>query len=60
MKRQLSEWEKIITNETIDKRVNFQNIQAAYTAQYQKNKQSNQKVGKRPKETFLLRRHTDG
>ena len=29
-------------------RINFQNIQAAHTTQYQK-KKSNQKVGKRPK-----------
>ena len=28
-------------------------MQAAHTAQYQKNKQPNQKVGKRPKQTFL-------
>ena len=41
-------------------RVNFQNIQAAHTAQYQKNKQPNQKVGKRSKQTFLQRRHIDG
>ena len=41
-------------------RINFQNIQAAHTSQCQKNKQPNQKVGKRPKQTFLQRRHTDG
>ena len=41
-------------------RINFQNIQADHTSQYQKNKQTNQKVGKRPKQTFLQRRHTDG
>ena len=35
-------------------------MQAAHTTQYQKNKQPNQKVGKRPKQTFLQRRHTDG
>ena len=29
-------------------------------SQYQKNYQPNQKVGRRPKETFLQRRHTDG
>ena len=40
--------------------MNLQNIQAAHAAQYQKNKQSNQKVGKRPKQTFPQRRHTDG
>ena len=41
-------------------RINFQNIQAAHTPQYQKNKQPNEKVGKRPKQSFLQRRHTDG
>ena len=55
VKRQCSEWEKIIANETI----NFQNIQTAHTTQYQKNKQLNQKVGKRPKQMCLQRRHTD-
>ena len=30
-------------------KVNFQNIKSAHTTQYQKNKQPNQKVGKRPK-----------
>ena len=34
-------------------RISLQNIQAAHAAQYQKNKQPNQKVGKRPKQTFL-------
>ena len=41
-------------------RINFQNIQTAHTSQHQKNKHPNQKVGKRPKQTFLQRRHTDG
>ena len=45
VKRQPSEWEKIRANETTD-RINFQNIKAAHTTQYQKNKQLNQKVGK--------------
>ena len=40
--------------------INFQNIQAAHTTQYQKNKQPNQKVGKISKQTFLQRRHTGG
>ena len=35
--RQPSEWEKVIANETAD---NFQNIQAAHTTQWWKNKQS--------------------
>ena len=37
----------------------LQNIQTVHTAQYQKNKQPNQKMGKRPQQTFLQRRHTD-
>ena len=41
-------------------RINLQNIQAAYTTQYQKNKQPSQKVGKSPKPTFLQRKYTDG
>ena len=46
-------------------KINFQNIQAAHTTQYQKQThtkktQPNQKVGKRPKQTFLQKRHTDG
>ena len=46
VKRQPSEWEKLIANEASDK-INFQNIKAAHTTQYQKNQQPNQKVGKR-------------
>ena len=41
-------------------KINYQNIQAAPTTQCQKNKQPNQKVEKRPKQTFLQRRHADG
>ena len=37
--------------------INFQNT---LTAQYQKNKQFNQKISRRPKQTFLQRRHTGG
>ena len=40
-------------------RINLKNIQVAHAAQYQKNKQTNKKEGKRPKQTFLQRRHTD-
>ena len=47
-KRQLSEWEKIFANEATD-RINLQNIQAGHAAQYQKNKQPNPKMGRRPK-----------
>jgi len=41
-------------------RSNFQNTQTAHATQYQKNKQPNQKVGNRHKQTFLQRRHADG
>ena len=40
-------------------RINFQNMQAAHTTPCQKNKPPHQKVGKRPTQTFLQRRHTD-
>ena len=59
-KRQPSEWEKIIVNETTDKGLISKIYKAAHTTQCQKKKQPNQKVGKRPKQTFLQRRHIDG
>ena len=59
VKRQLSEWEKIIANETIDKGL-ISKIYKQLIQQCPKSKQPNQKVGKRPKQTFLQRRHTDG
>ena len=34
-------------------------MQAAYTNQHQKDKQPNQKTGRKPKQTFL-QRHIDG
>ena len=55
VKRQPSGWNKIITKEKNWWIINFQNMQAAHTTQYQKNKQAHQKVGKRPKQTFLQR-----
>ena len=39
-------------------RINFQNIKPVHTTEYQENKQPNKKVGRRPKQTFLQRRHT--
>ena len=41
-------------------RINLQNLQAAHAAQYQKNKQPNPKMSRRPKQTFLQWRYTDG
>ena len=39
--------------------INLQNIQAAHTAQDQNNQKPNQKLDRRPKQTFLQRRDTD-
>ena len=44
MKRQPSEWEKIFVNDATDK-----GLQAAHAAQYQRNKQPNPNLGRRPK-----------
>ena len=42
--------------------INFQNAETAHNTKKLKNKQTNtnQKMGIRPKETFLQRGHTDG
>ena len=40
--------------------LNFQNIQTVHTTQQQKNKKPYSKMGRRPKQTFLQRRNTDG
>ena len=52
VKRQPSELEKIIANETTDK--------GLISKLYKQLIQPNPKVGKRPKQTFIQRRHTDG
>ena len=57
VKRQPSEWEKIIANETTDK--GLISKMHIYNSMLE-NKQPNQKVGKKPKQAFLQRRHTDG
>ena len=49
---------KIIVNEATEK-IHLKNIQATPTAQFQKNKWPNQKMGQRTKQIFLQRRHTD-
>ena len=46
MKKQPSEWEKIIANETTDKELISKIYKQANTTQCQKNKQLNEKVGK--------------
>ena len=60
VKRQLSKGEKIIANETTDKGLISKIHKQLIQLNAKKNKQPNQKVGKRPKQTFLQRRHTDG
>ena len=52
-----TEWEKIIANEATGKE--SQKYTTAHAAQYQKNKQPNQKMHQRTKQTFLQRRRTD-
>ena len=44
----LSNWTELNSKWNNWQRINFQNIEAAHTTQYQENKQPNQKVGKRP------------
>ena len=60
VRRQPSEWEKIIANEATDKELISKMYKATPAAQFQKNKPPNQKVVQRTKQTFLQRRHTDG
>ena len=62
VKRQPSDWEKIIASEAIDKELISKNIQATPAAQFQKKikNKNNKKMGQRTKQILLQRRHTDG
>ena len=60
MKRKSSEWEEIIAKEATDKGLISKIIQRVHAAQYYNNKQTNQKMGRRPKQILLQRRHKDG
>ena len=57
VKRQPSEWEKIIANETTDKGLISKVYKELMQLNTRKRKKPNQKLGKRPKQTFLQRRH---
>ena len=59
VKRQPSEWEKIITNETTDKGLIFKIYKQLYKS-IEGKQTTESKVGKRPKQTFLQRRRTGG
>ena len=59
MKRQPSEREKIIANETTDKGLISKIYKQLINLNIREKKQPDQKVGKRPKQSFI-QRHTDG
>ena len=60
VKRQPSEWEKIIANETTDKGLIYKIYKHLIQLTTRKTNNPIKKWGKRPKQTFLQRRHTDG
>ena len=60
VKRQPPEWGKIIANETTDKGLISKIYKQLIQINTRKTNNSIKKVGKRPKQTFLQRIHTDG
>ena len=60
VKRQPSEWEKIIANEVTDKGLISKIYKQLLQLNFRKINNPIKKIGQRTKQTFLPRRHTDG
>ena len=60
VKRQPSEWEKIITNKATDKELISKIYKQLLQLNYRKINDPIKKMGQRTKQTFHQRRHTDG
>ena len=60
VKRQHSEWEKIIANEATDKQLILKIYNQLLQLNSRKISDPIKKMGQRNKQTFLQRRHTDG
>ena len=60
VKRQSSEWEKIIVNEATDKELISKIYKQLLKLNSRKINDPMKKMGQRSKQTFLQRRHTDG